>query len=230
MRVLVVGDSVGVTVGRGAELYARESGRVEVRNEAVPWCALGRYLPRRTMAVQKQGEGCDNWATRWGKAIRTFDPDVVFVMYTTWEIAPRQLPDDDTWRKPGDPLLDRWQLGEYEAAADVLSAAARGSCGSRSRATTGRSTSATRSGRSTTRRSPRSPGRAQAVRVIDLAPEMCPGNTPSHAFGSVENARPDGAHYSDAGALELMHWLMPIVFGEAPPPRTASVSPAVIRR
>jgi hypothetical protein len=38
-------------------------------------------------------------------------------------------------------------------------------------------------------------------------------------FGGVPVPRPDGAHFSPAGALAVSDWLMPIVLGQAPNPR-----------
>src|SRR3954471_3191563 len=42
LRVLVVGDSVGQTLGRGLELWAATTGRATVENDATYFCSLGR--------------------------------------------------------------------------------------------------------------------------------------------------------------------------------------------
>ena len=62
------------------------------------------------------------WARAGRTQIRSFDPDVVFVYFSIWEVSPRLLPESGDWLQPGDPQLDTWQLSEYQAAADVLSA------------------------------------------------------------------------------------------------------------
>src|SRR5262249_38080606 len=123
LRVLVVGDSVGQTLGRGLELWAYTTGRAEVENDAIPTCSLGRKLERRGPlgAVMQPAEACAGWAQTWAQKIADFDPDVVVVQYTVWEVEWRRLP-DGRWAHPGDPAFDRWQLSEYQAAADVLSA------------------------------------------------------------------------------------------------------------
>ena len=220
MRVLVVGDSVGQTLGRGLELWAYETGRAQVENDAIQFCSLGRVLPRQLPLGQvvDPSEACAGWAQRWPKTIATFDPDVVVVLYSIWETEARKLPSGD-FERPGNAALDRWQLSEYQAAADVLSA--RGApvlwldiaC----------EDAAVK---------PRDPFWAidyktipalaasrPAVHEVDMNHLICPGGPPNPDFGGVTNVRPDGAHYTDAGALAVAKWLMPIVLGEQPAPR-----------
>ena len=56
---------------------------------------------------------------------------------------------------------------------------------------------------------------------------LCPHGPPNPDFGGVHDVRPDGSHFSDAGALEVARWLMPIVLGEQPaPPRIFPRRPA----
>jgi hypothetical protein len=65
------------------------------------------------------------------------------------------------------------------------------------------------------------------VHVVDLDHELCVrGATDSYA--GVADARYDGAHFSPAGALAVAKWVMPIVLGRKPNPRTAdeTVPPA----
>ena len=47
--------------------------------------------------------------------------------------------------------------------------------------------------------------------------ELC-RNGPSHDYAGLVDARPDAAHFSDAGALAVANWVMPIVLGVAPNP------------
>jgi peptidoglycan/LPS O-acetylase OafA/YrhL len=222
VRVMVVGDSVGITVGRGEELYANETGRVVVRNEARKWCSLARYAPRiMGYGESEQGEGCNDWATRWAADIDEFDPDVVVVVYTVWEIAARKPAGATDWLTPGEPAFHQWQLAEYQTAADVLSR--RGAsvvwttipCSPEDASTAG--SPAWFVNRDTIHALARS--RPATVRLIDLEAELCPGHMSVAAYRGVDPARPDGRHFSDVGALALAHWMMPIILGDAPPPR-----------
>jgi peptidoglycan/LPS O-acetylase OafA/YrhL len=214
LRVLVVGDSVAVTLGRGFELWAADTGRAIVRNVAQPWCSLGRHLPRLVAFGERDpadGVGCSEWAERWAGEVATFDPDLVVVLYTHWEAAPRLLPGGTEYRSPGDPALDAWQLGEYRAAADVLSA--RGArvlwstvpCDDEPILTGDPLWHVNR------RTLPRLAAQHDAVEIFDLDALLCPGGRPSRAFGGVEDARPDGAHLSDAGALAVARQIMTVV-------------------
>jgi hypothetical protein len=62
------------------------------------------------------------------------------------------------------------------------------------------------------------------VHVVDLNHLLCPQGPPNSDFGGVHDIRPDGAHFSDAGAFAVAQWLMPIMLGEKVAPR--SVFPA----
>jgi hypothetical protein len=199
-------------------MWARAHGNVQVLNEARKWCPLGRGLPiSQGMISSPSSSGCADWGTRWSNAIRSFDPDVVFVFFSIWEVSPRLLVESDTWLQPGDRRLDTWQLSEYQAAADVLSA--RGAsvvwftipC---ENAPTRRGSSLWYVNRRTI---PELAASRSAVRVVDLDHELC-RNGPSNDYAGVHDARPDGAHFSDAGAVAVSEWVMPIVLGDAPNP------------
>jgi len=221
LRVLVVGDSVGQTLGRGLELWAYVTHHAVVENDAIPMCGLGRTLPVETPlgGMLQPSDACAGWAQRWPQTLASFDPDVVIVLYSVWEIEYRRLPDGRLAR-PGDPAIDRWQLSEYRDAADAL--AARGApvlwmasaC----------EDEPIRAGdpfwQVDYRTIPRLAASRRSVHVVDLNHLLCPHGPPNPDFGGVHDIRPDGAHFSDAGALAVASWLMPIVLGEQPaPPR-----------
>jgi hypothetical protein len=219
LRIMVVGDSVGITLANGLQTWANESGGAEVRNDARAWCSLGRYLPRNVFGPQNSTAGCDDWGTRWAEDVRAFDPDVVFVMYTVWEVIPRRLPGASDFTRPGDPALDAWQLSEYRQAADVLSA--RGarvvffSIACENNVPIGRGEPFWYVNRGTL---PLLAASRPSVRLIDLDALLCGGGRMRDDLGGVADIRPDHAHYSDAGALALARWLMPIILGRVPAP------------
>jgi peptidoglycan/LPS O-acetylase OafA/YrhL len=217
LRIMVVGDSVGLSLGRGLELWGAQTGRAVVDNEALLWCALGRDLPRIAgYGPNEQGEGCNDWERRWTRAIERFDPDVVVVLYTLWEMSLRQLPDGADFVGPGNAALDEWQLSEYKAAADVLSQ--RGAkvawmsipCASTD--TSGPGTSIWAVNRTIARLDRSRP----EVRALNLDQTLCPQHEFVAAYNGVDSARPDGWHFSDDGAIAVAEWMMPMVFGEQP--------------
>ena len=223
LRVLVVGDSVGESFARGLTQWGQQTGNATVLDESREWCSLGRYLPRNAFGPQNSAAGCDDWGTRWAAAVRTFDPDVVFVMFSIWEVIPRKLPGAADYSRPGDPALDAWQLSEYRKAADVLSA--RGarvvwfSIACEGGTTIKRGEPLWYVNRRTIPALARS---RSLVRLIDLDGFLCNGKHELTDLGGVHDIRPDHAHYSPAGALALARWVMPIVFGSARPPPYAS--------
>ena len=192
LRVLVVGDSVGQTLGRGLELWGDDTGNAIVENDATDFCSLGRTLPRELPLgeIEAPAAKCADWAQSWSQTINTFNPDVVVVQYSVWEAEYRKLP-DGRLAQPGDPAIDRWQLSEYQAAADVL--AARGApvlwldiaCegdpiqrGQPFWVVDYRTIPALAASR-------------PAVHEVDMNHLMCPGGPPNPVFHGVPNVRPD---------------------------------------
>ena len=227
LRILVVGDSVAITFGRGVELWARQHGGVLVYNAARKWCSLGRVLPRLMFlgGAETPSEGCANWAERWSRIESQFDPDVTFVMYTVWEGLPRKLPGHTTFSEPGDPALDNWQLSEYQAATDVL--AARGAptvwftipCESHT-------AHQARPLMFVNRRTlPRLAASRPTAHVIDLDHELCRDGQALPAYAGVADPRPDGLHFTDPAALAVANWVMPIMLGQAPAPPLPTLTP-----
>lgn len=218
LRILVVGDSVGETFGRGMDLWARAQGNVQVLNEARRWCPLGRGLPIvQGLSMNPVSDGCAGWGSRWSDAIRSFDPDVVFVLFTIWEVAPRQLPESGEWLRPGDRRLDTWQLSEYQAAADVLSARRASVVWFTIPCEDGPIPRGSPLWWVNRRTIPELDASRRAVHVVDLDHELC-RNGPTEDYRGVRNFRPVGEHFSDAGALAVANWVMPIVLGNAPNP------------
>ena len=219
LRVLVVGDSVGQTFGRGLELWAMQTNRAVVENDAVPMCALGRdlevELPLGGMLTPS--DGCAGWDEQWPQTIASFDPDVVIVQYAVWEVESRKLPDGRLAR-PGDPELDRWQLAEYQAAADILSAQGAPVLWVNSACEDEPFRPGEPFWTLDYRTIPALARSRDAVHVFDLNHLLCTSRGANPDFGGVADIRPDGAHFTDAGALAIAQWLMPIVLGDTPAP------------
>jgi peptidoglycan/LPS O-acetylase OafA/YrhL len=226
VRIMVVGDSVGQTVGRGIERLAIRTGAAVVSNSALGWCAIGRggvvHLFDTGTLNQR---GCRDWSERWN--IAGFHPDVVVVLSTLWEIAPREQPQWDGVRRFGDPDYDRWLWSEYLAmTAYVSSQGARvvwltAPCAapapSRVRFWSndaGELAALVRLNRMVSSL-PAAVAPAR-LRVIDLFAHVCPRGEFTQRLGDVDNARPDGMHFSDAGADWVAEWLCPELLDHAP--------------
>ena len=218
LRVMLVGSSVASTFAPGLKQWAAQHGNVQVLDKARFWCSLGRGLTIGQGLVTAVPTSCSDWETRWSEAIRSFDPDVVLVFFSMWEVSPRQLPDGDKWLQPGAEPLDTWQLSEYQTAADVLSA--RGAavdwltipCENEPTAVGSPLWHVNR------RTIPELAASRSAVHIVDLDHEMCRTGV-SRDYAGVHDARPDGAHFSPAGAFAVAKWLMAVVLGEIPNPK-----------
>jgi peptidoglycan/LPS O-acetylase OafA/YrhL len=219
LRILVVGDSVGLTLGRGFEQWARNTGSATVENLGHIYCPLGRDAPYVAgFVVVKSSKSCD-WTATWQNAVRTFDPDVTILLFTIWEAAPREVPGTPGWSHPGQRALDQWQLGEYEAAADTLSARGGQVVWMTPPCEAGADVTKQKGMWYVDERTiPRLAAARPAVHVLDLNGKICPRGAYEPTIDGVANARPDGTHFSDPGALAIANWAMPIILGQTRAP------------
>ena len=168
--------------------------------------------------------GCVDWPERWN--IAGFQPDLVVVLSTLWEVAPRRQPQWNGVRHFGDPEYDSWLRSEYLAMiAYVSSQGARvvwltAPCAaltpSRARfwSNGGEELAAVVRLNRMVSSLPAAvaPGR---LRVVDLFARVCPQGEFTQQLGDVDNARPDGLHFSDAGADWVADWLCPELLDRA---------------
>lgn len=210
-RVLVVGDSVAQTLGRGLERWGPSHG-VAVWNTARYYCGVLHGGEIHIGWVT--GKGCDQWG-EWRQAVATFNPQVVVVLATLWDVAARQFAPAEPFRNPGDPAYDAHFVSEYTAAIDLL-----GRQGARvvilappcdSDLAISRQFAYERAALLT---------RVERARphtaILDEDSRICPHGTFTQRLGGVA-ARPDGLHFSDAGADWVSRWLMPKIVSVARP-------------
>ncbi|HXK33637.1 MAG TPA: acyltransferase family protein [Dehalococcoidia bacterium] len=119
-RVLVVGDSVAFTLGRGLERAATGEG-LAVWNQGRLGCGL-----LRGEAVLVDGRwtetspDCTDWEQRWRAYVDAFQPDVAVVLPGAWDLHDREV--GGRRLAFGTPESDAFAASELEAAIDVLSA------------------------------------------------------------------------------------------------------------
>jgi hypothetical protein len=211
VRVLVVGDSVAATMGRGLERWGAATGRAAVWNRGVEWCGVVRgRLPGIVSAADRAA--CDRWPERWAAHVAEFQPDVVVVLSTIWDAIGRARPEWGGTRSPGDPEYEAARRADYDLAVDVLSAGGAdvvlltAPC---LRGMTGQQVEEVAALNAVLR--------ATRARVVDLDAIVCPGGAFAETLGGVAGARPDGVHFSDPGADWLASRLGPVLV--SPPPR-----------
>ena len=117
LRVLLLGDSVALTLGQALPDYPGLS----VASEAILGCGLARGTPYRYFgSVRDEPPQCETWPQRWSEALARTDPDVVAVLVGRWEVMDRMR--DGRWHHIGEPAFDDYIAGELEQAITVLGA------------------------------------------------------------------------------------------------------------
>jgi lysophospholipase L1-like esterase len=120
----VFGDSTALLTGGGLDVWAQQTGAVEVD---IAGTALGCGIMRGgRYRVPGYPEGpprdeCNNWPARWAKTLVDRPADVALVLVGTWDVTDHQPPGDSTWRAPGDPVFDAWLKREMLTVVDQLS-------------------------------------------------------------------------------------------------------------
>ena len=198
-RVLVVGDSVALTIGRGIERWGEKHGAY-VWNGGALGCTLVDGVPVRGYwgVDTRKPDSCRIHET-FPDAIKRFDPDVVVALYGAWDVYDASFDKGHTWSAPGSAAFDR----HYAAA--VSNAVRRLSSGGAHVLWLAPPCYEAHPGASDRGAVWYDPARVEALGTVvrGLAPTL--GFTVSdvvHDEGCPVDlgARPDGTHYTDAGA------------------------------
>ena len=208
-RIMLVGDSVAQTLGRGLERWGPPHG-ITVLNAAKKWCAITRGGRLGGQFGHRSVPACEAWASQWPSLLDRFRPDVVVVLTTMWDLTSRQR---DEWgpefRTEGDPEYDAWVRSEWTAAADLLRS--RGARVVWLATPCAAEAGLTRQFEFANRRYLPDVVRRAGATALDLAGRVCPGGSFTDHPGGVADARPDGLHFSDPGADWVAGWLGPLL-------------------
>jgi peptidoglycan/LPS O-acetylase OafA/YrhL len=215
-RVVVVGDSVARSLGNGLVAWGAASRRAAVWDLSRDGCGVwvDGEIQSLYAGTGPLPAGCVAAVRSWPRDIVDFRPDVVVVLSTIWDLADRKLVDWDRFRRPGDPVFDEALLARYR---DLVATAE--AVGARVVWLTAPCTDPDDGGlpfgaprargafepRRTTHLNrvllPRLAG--PTVSVVDLFGLVCPGGRYRSQIGPIKDGRPDGLHFSEAGARWL---------------------------
>jgi peptidoglycan/LPS O-acetylase OafA/YrhL len=107
-RVLLVGDSVALTLGRGIERWGAAHG-VFVWNGGALGCSLLSGVDvRGYFGVEYRPPDRCNTRETWPKVLAEFKPDVVVVLYGAWDVFDASFDHGATWTSPGRPEWDAY--------------------------------------------------------------------------------------------------------------------------
>ena len=207
-RVLVVGDSVALTLGRGIERWGASHG-VFVWNGGALGCALidGAEVRGSWGVTDRPSDSCRTHET-WPGALAKFRPDVIVVLYGAWDVYDASFDQGRTWTAPGRPDWD----ARYRAIVTDTS---------RRLAVTGAHLLwlappcfAAHPGAGDSGAAWYDPARVDTIGAIQRQVAAANGMNVSpvaHDLGCPVDlgARPDGVHYTDAGADAVAQVLGP---------------------
>ncbi len=118
-RLLVVGDSVALTLGVGFSQMQKQYG-VSVVNRGWVGCGVARRsLATDGRTVWPAWPDCAVWPSHWASWVHQYRPAVAALMAGRWEVVDRFV--NGRWTHLGDPAFDAYIAGELDTAIATLS-------------------------------------------------------------------------------------------------------------
>jgi len=119
LTVLVVGDSLALTVAVGMAPYAR-SYDIDLGGRSHTGCGVAIALPLADHgSIGDPFGNCPTWPTWWADDVRELHPQVVGLVTGYWEVVDRWY--QGRWQHLGDPAFDAYETAQLERAVAVLS-------------------------------------------------------------------------------------------------------------
>jgi peptidoglycan/LPS O-acetylase OafA/YrhL len=119
LKVLVVGDSLALTVAVGMAPYARSYG-IDLGGRSHTGCGVAVVLPLADHGVVGDPFGnCPTWPTWWADDVAELHPQVVALVTGFWEVVDRWY--QGRWQHLGDPAFDAYETAQLERAVSILS-------------------------------------------------------------------------------------------------------------
>ncbi|MFI5041149.1 MAG: acyltransferase family protein [Acidimicrobiales bacterium] len=232
-KVLLLGDSVALTLGKGLDNAAPTYG-VDLYDEGIVGCGiLGDASLRVNGVPAPPGHRCASWEDQWRAHITSVHPDVVAILVGRWEVFDRQV--GQRWEYLGQPDFDAFVSAQLDRAIAVAEEA-----GGRVALLTAPHFAG--SERPDGGRWPEDdPARvdrfnqllraaalrhADRVEVLDVAAALEPGGRFVDRIGDVTVRSPDRIHVSVAGGELVATTLLPelVRLGHLPPPGVAGAT------
>ncbi len=118
VKVLVVGDSLSLTVGFWVAQYGPRYGAV-LRGRPLDGCGLATAVPYQLHGTPTYPLApCTSWPTIWRQDVRQLRPEIVVLIVGWWETMDRTY--QGRWQHLGDPEFDAYELSRFEEAVSVL--------------------------------------------------------------------------------------------------------------
>lgn len=122
-RVMIVGDSQARSLGYGLERWGAQEGDVLVWNVATEGCGIANDGTVGTGAQASPVSGeCAEAVAAFPGQVAEFDPDIVIVLTSLWDLEPRRIEGWPSFLEPGDADFDEYLVEEFARAVDTFSA------------------------------------------------------------------------------------------------------------
>jgi hypothetical protein len=119
VRLLVLGDSITMTLAMGLSIGAQPQYGVSVTDDATLGCDLDPQLEVLTSGAPGPATpGCDNWRALWPFLVAGQQPTVVALGLGRWEVTDHLL--DGRWVHIGEPAWDGHLTADLQSAITIL--------------------------------------------------------------------------------------------------------------
>jgi hypothetical protein len=119
LRVLIVGDSLALTVAVGLARYAPAYG-IDLGGRSHTGCGVAVAVPLSDHGVVGDPFGnCATWPTWWSDDVTELHPQVIGLVTGFWEVVDRWI--DGRWQHLGEPAFDAYETAQLERAVRILS-------------------------------------------------------------------------------------------------------------
>jgi SGNH domain (fused to AT3 domains) len=221
VRLLILGDSIAMTLGMGLSLGARSAYGVTVADHATVGCDLDPQLEVFTSGQAGPATpGCDDWRALWPFLVAQARPQVVALGLGRWEVTDHLL--HGSWVHVGEPVWDAHLTADLRDAISIFH-----TFGARVVLFTMPYVDPPERQPDGMPWAEDSPERARAynavvehvatlepageVTVIDLNRMLSPGGVYTAAVGGVDVRSADGIHVSLPGGVLLQRQILPAV-------------------
>ncbi len=119
VRLLIVGDSIALTLGMGLSVDSRARYGVTVSDHATLGCDLDPGLEVLTSGRPGPATpGCEEWRGLWPFLVARQRPEVVALGLGRWEVTDHLL--GGQWVHIGEPVWDEHLTGDLESAITIF--------------------------------------------------------------------------------------------------------------
>jgi hypothetical protein len=119
VHLLIVGDSIALTLGQGLSVGAQDEYGVTINDNATLGCDLDSNLAIRNDGVEGSDvHGCDEWRGLWPFLVARLRPQVVALGLGRWEVTDHLY--QGRWVHIGEPAWDAHLTANLTAAIAIL--------------------------------------------------------------------------------------------------------------